>query len=226
MGSIRSNIKRVLLSYKMRKKNVFLEHGTQLSVNCTFEGYNRVGNNTFFAGSMGYASYIGDDCHIVADIGRFTCIAPRVVTVRGTHPTSTWVSIHPVFFSKAGQCGMYFVNEDRYCETKAPVKIGNDVWIGDSAILMDGITIGDGVVIAAGAVVTKSVEPYAIVGGVPAKVIRYRFEEDEIKRLLAFKWWEQPPEWIRDNADRFSNVRKFLDGEESKKTCGGQNASM
>ncbi|MGB0498557.1 MAG: CatB-related O-acetyltransferase, partial [Rubricella sp.] len=66
----------------------------------------------------------------------------------------------------------------------------NDVWIGARAIIMSGVTIADGAIVAAGAVVTKDVEPYAIVGGNPARVIRYRFEQRVIERLMALSWWD------------------------------------
>ena len=67
--------------------------------------------------------------------------------------------------------------------------------------------------VAAGAVVTKDVEPYAVVGGVPAKVIRYRFTPEEIARLLSAKWWDRPEEWLREHADRFENITDFLKNE-------------
>ena len=89
-----------------------------------------------------------------------------------------------------------------------PTEIGNDVWIGNGACIMGGIKIGDGAIVATNAVVTKDVPPYAIVGGVPAKVIRYRFDETTIKELLDLKWWEY------DMADLgnvpWSNVRSAI----------------
>lgn len=72
-----------------------------------------------------------------------------------------------------------------------PVEIENDVWIGTSVIIMDGVKIGDGAILAAGSVVTNNVPPYAIVGGVPAKIMKYRFNSDEIEYLLSFKWWDK-----------------------------------
>jgi len=88
--------------------------------------------------------------------------------------------------------------------------IGNDVWIGANAIILQGVTIGDGAIVAAGAVVTKDVPPYAIVGGVPAKVIKYRFPDSTIVKLLEIKWWDKPEEWILENVEKFSNVDDFI----------------
>lgn len=206
-------LKKTYLAWKYRKQNVRFGKGVLLAADCRFEGCNRIGNGSSFFGSMGFASYIGDECRIHANIGRYCCIAPRVVTLRGSHPTKDWVSMHPAFFSTEKQSGFTYVNETKFGEKKPVLSIGNDVWIGDSAILYDGITIGDGAVVAAGAVVTKDVEPYAVIGGVPAKVIRYRFTPEEIARLLSAKWWDRPEEWLREHADRFENITDFLKNE-------------
>lgn len=84
-------------------------------------------------------------------------------------------------------------------ENKGDIVIGNDVWIGYEAVIMAGVTIGDGAIIGTRAVVTKDVPPYAIVGGVPAKIIRMRFDEATINKLLQIKWWNWPPEKIKQN---------------------------
>jgi serine acetyltransferase len=91
-----------------------------------------------------------------------------------------------------------------------PPIIGNDVWICFSSTILQGATIDDGTIIAAGAVVTKTVPAYAIVGGVPAKIIRYRFNEETIKRLLKIRWWDKDITWIDNHADGFGNVEQFI----------------
>ena len=81
-------------------------------------------------------------------------------------------------------------------DNKGDIVIGNDVWIGYEAVVMAGVRIGDGAVIGAGAVVTKDIPPYAIAVGIPARVIKYRFDEETIARLLRTRWWDRPPEVI------------------------------
>ena len=88
--------------------------------------------------------------------------------------------------------------------------IGNDVWIGKRAIIKAGVKIGDGAVVGAGAVVTKDVPPYAIVAGVPAKIIKYRFDEDTIAQLLKTKWWNLSDEELEKRAGNITNVHEFL----------------
>jgi acetyltransferase-like isoleucine patch superfamily enzyme len=87
--------------------------------------------------------------------------------------------------------------------------IGNDVWIGNNVIIMSGINIGDGAVIAAGAVVTKDVAPYQIVGGVPAKEIRYRFDQGTIISLLESEWWDKPKDFL--STLDFSDIANFIE---------------
>ena len=84
-------------------------------------------------------------------------------------------------------------------DNKGDIVIGNDVWIGYEAVIMSGVTIGDGAIVGTRAVVTKDVPPYAIVGGVPAKIIRKRFDDKTISTLLRLQWWNWPPEKIKRN---------------------------
>ncbi len=149
-------------------------------------------------------TYIGSNCHLNnTEIGKFCSIASNVCSGLGKHPTSEFISTYPAFFSKNNSgCKMSFVKKQLY-EEYNKITIGNDVWIGFGAILMDGITIGNGAIIGAGAIVTKNIPSYAIAVGTPAKVIKYRFNEDEINMLLDFKWWDKSIQWIIANAHFF-----------------------
>jgi len=88
--------------------------------------------------------------------------------------------------------------------------VGNDVWIGLRAAVKDSVVVGDGAVVAAGAVVVSDVPPYAIVGGVPAKLIRYRFSPEVIDFLLDLKWWDRNDEWFHENWVKFHDVQKLV----------------
>jgi acetyltransferase-like isoleucine patch superfamily enzyme len=91
-------------------------------------------------------------------------------------------------------------------ENKYPIIIGNDCWIGQGAFIVGGVTIGDGAAVLAHAVVTKDIPPYAIVGGIPAKVIKYRYDENDIQFLLNYKWWDKDISWLSDNADLLCDI--------------------
>ena len=208
MKNVRKAIKRVY--YLLKNKNIKLHSTCDIGGFSTkFEGANVVNEYTFFVGNIGYASYLGSNCHIAANIGRYCSIASNVRTVGGDHPTD-WISTSPVFYSTTKQCGITYVREELYKEKTDLVEIGNDVWIGEGSLIIGGIHIGDGAVVAAGAVVTKDVPPYAIVGGVPAKLIRYRFDDDTVKKLMKLKWWEKSEIWIKSNLSSFNNVNAFL----------------
>lgn len=125
-------------------------------------------------------------------IGKYCSIAGNVVIGIGNHPLN-WLSTSPFFYMKF----LGWRKENEYRDKVPPTFIGNDVWIGQGALIKDSITIGDGAVIGAGAVVVKDVPPYAVVGGVPAHIIKYRFDEKIIAELLKLKWWDLDEEIIK-----------------------------
>ncbi len=133
-------------------------------------------NVTIFNSNVDAHTYIQKKSTIInAKIGKFCSIAANVSIGPGVHLT-TGVSTHPVFYLKNTPLVKKYCEEDLFESSKQCI-IGNDVWIAEKAIILDGITIGDGAIIAAGAVVIKDVEPYSIVGGIPAKHIKYRMVE-------------------------------------------------
>lgn len=186
--------------------------------NCKLEGCNVVGKFTILNNcEVGFGTYISEQSVLVnMSVGRYCAIGPFVHVINGKHPTREFVSIHPAFYSTAGQAGFSYVTKNRFdeftyvnSEKEHFVCAGNDVWIGDSVSIMEGVTIADGTIIAAGAVVVKDTEPYSIIGGVPAKVIRYRFDQEDIDFLLSLQWWNQGEKWIREHAQYFDNIKRL-----------------
>jgi acetyltransferase-like isoleucine patch superfamily enzyme len=112
-------------------------------------------------------------------VGAFTSIGPSCKIGLGIHPTDKFVSTSPIFYSTKNMFKTKFTAVNSFDEYNR-IEIGNDVWIGANVIIKDGVRIGDGAIIAAGAVVTKDVSPYEIIGGIPAKHIRFRFDEEKI----------------------------------------------
>jgi acetyltransferase-like isoleucine patch superfamily enzyme len=190
------------------------------SIRSKFEGMSQIHSNSRFHGELGYGSYIGANSILSAKIGRFTSISNNVICNPGIHAyQEPFVSTSPCFFSinpHHRQCGSTFATEQMFQEERLidkkngiAVEIGNDVWIGERVFLVGGITIGDGAVVLAGAVVTKNVPPYAIVGGVPAKIIKYRYNEETINFLLHVKWWNNSEEWFRNNWRLMTDIEKM-----------------
>jgi acetyltransferase-like isoleucine patch superfamily enzyme len=199
------------LFYKFKAKKLILSNGVRLGRNITFGDYNRIYSDTKLSScSLGNFTYVSNDsCINNVDIGKFCSIGPGVRTGMGIHPT-VMVSTHPIFYSTLGQSGVTAVKKNFFTESKRTF-IGNDVWVGANVVIHDGVVVGDGAIIASGSVVNKDIKPYSVVGGVPAKIIKYRFDEETIEKLLKQAWWNDTTlSYIRKYHQNFHDTEKFF----------------
>jgi len=193
-------IRKILLQY--RHRNNVIKDYSNLSLSCTlnnciFEEEVRVShsaeiNNT----KIDYLSSIGRYSKIVhSEIGKYCAVSWNTTINAVGHPSNhLTVSAFP-YVPYVGN----FVQERTQYYQKVIIK--NDVWIGANSVIMPGVSIGNGAIIGAGAIVTRDVPDYAIVAGVPAEIIKYRFSEDIIKKLLELKWWDLDPENIKEHVE-------------------------
>ena len=141
-------------------------------------------------------------------IGKFCSIWQNFKAWLWKHPTN-FVSTHPAFVSIAKQCWFTFADKN-YFQERDVITIGNDVWIWTNVTILDGVTIWDGAILWAWCIVTNNVEPYSIVVGIPAKTLRFRFDESDINFLMEFKWWDKDVEWIQKYYKDFHDIKVFI----------------
>lgn len=141
-------------------------------------------------------------------IGSYCSIGPNLLCGWGVHSISG-ISTSPMFYSTLKQNGKT-ISYNNKVQERIPINIGSDVFIGMNVTIIDGVKIGDGAVIGAGCIVSKDVPPYAIVVGSPMKILKYRFDEITINRLMKIKWWEWPDDRIVDIEKYFYDIEKFL----------------
>jgi acetyltransferase-like isoleucine patch superfamily enzyme len=199
-------------SYKIKYAGKRLRIGYMADIKKTVFGRNNTVNKhaRLRNATVGDFTYVAKNTELNnVRLGKFCSIGPYILCGLGAHPSRTFVSTHPVFYSTLGQGGEVWVQKDLFDEYPVTT-IGNDVWIGANTVIRDGVTIGNGAIIAAGSVVTGDVEPYAVMGGVPAKLIRKRFTEEEILFLEEFKWWDKDPGWIKENRQYFLDIQQLV----------------
>jgi virginiamycin A acetyltransferase len=163
-----------------------------------------IGHHTYGLTARNFLLFKKDDR---VTIGKFCSFAYGVVFVASGEHNYSAVSNYP-FYSKLLGAG-----DEKDTYSKGPINIGNDVWVGANATILSGVTVGDGAVIAAGSLVAKDVPSYSIVGGVPAKVIKYRFSQGVISKLLTIRWWDRPDNVLLNSIDDFYNlsVEEFIE---------------
>lgn len=204
---------------RSRSSSISLRSYVYGEIKC--EGKNYIAEETSVRDvKLGYGSYISRSSDIQKTaIGRYSSIGPFCKTLTmGVHPTREFVSTFPAFYHQNflnlfDYCDENRFEEYRYADriTKTSVVVGNDVWIASYVKILEGVTIGDGAIVAAGAVVIKDVPPYAIVGGVPAQIIRYRFTPEQIEWLMEIKWWDKDEQWIQAHAKYFDEIEHFME---------------
>ena len=193
------------------RKNLLYPHvtfGARTSVDgrCRFGSGVTVGpDSTLMASSMGRQTYCAFRLWAAnTSFGPFCAIGPGVISGIGRHPTRGFATSHPAFFSPSWPA------DRRYAihpfEEHLPVEIGADVWVGANAFISAGVKVGHGAVIGAGAVVVRDVAPYEIVAGVPARRLRFRFPDEDIKFLLDLRWWEWPDDRLKAQGSAFGDL--------------------
>lgn len=215
LQGFRMNLNAILKKGFKEKKNSIVEFPVKIA-NSSFEGKNLICHHCYIHScEIGFGTYIGEYSNLKnATIGKYCSIGREVYVLCGQHPISGFVSTHPAFYTK--RKGFMYVDKMKFEEyrhvpgTHKAIIVGNDVWIGDHVKIMEGVRIGDGAVIASGAIITKDVPPYAVVGGIPAKIIKYRFEEGEREFLLKMEWWNKGEEWIRNYSECFEDIKEFM----------------
>lgn len=191
--------------------------GTYIARSCKFCGGNKIGEFCSVSNScFGRYSYVGSRVNIASsNIGAFCSIASDVKIGLHEHPTRGYISTYPAFHTHWTGC--VWRMPQRIWETQKNTFIGNDVWIGENVIVKAGTKVGDGAIIGAGSVVVKDVPPYAIVAGVPAKIIRFRMTEQQIAALETIRWWDWNDTDIGQRIDMFSDIDKFIEEMEIDK---------
>lgn len=190
------------LTRSFQKRKLFWKHGDETHYH--FQENNRVTVGEFTYGVPIYFDHDGD---AKLTIGKYCSIADGVVILGGGKHNIDYFSTYPFYYKHTD----VFSNARKFGPpSSGETVIGNDVWIGNGVTILSGVKIGDGAIIGSGAVVSKDIPSYAIAVGNPIRIIRYRFDENTINRLLASKWWDLPTDKVNELLFYLDNIEEFL----------------
>lgn len=212
-------------------KNYYIENNVRM-MHSSLEKYVSISKGCNIVWSeIGKYTYLGQNTELpYCRIGRYCSIASHVILAEGRHPTA-YVSTHPLLYGGMGYRMRGGIKTPHVSDFKEHVSdekfvctIGNDVWISTGVMLVcrnKPLKIGNSAIIAAGALVLDDVPDYAIVAGCPAKVIKYRFNEEQRRRLMESQWWNKDDKWMNQYIELFDDVDQFLSTveNESKQEC-------
>lgn len=214
MNIVKSLLRRLRNLNLAKKSKSKINRGAITNKFTFLEGHNKIGDANVKNTKFGFGSYIVSGNASNGEIGRFTSIGHNFKVLIANHPIG-FVSTYPGFY-KTSNKDIFLTKSTKefkeflQLEDGKSFRVGNDVWIGDNVTIMGGVNISDGCVIGANALVVKDTVPYGIYGGVPAKLIKFRFDEATIKKLTAIKWWSWNQNEIIEGSKFFGEVETFI----------------
>lgn len=192
------------IAYKLKNKQLLLGFNCHLS-RANFGVYNSIGEECSIVNTtLGDYTYVSRNSRINnSKIGKYCSIGSNCLIGLGIHPTNDYLSTHPMFYSIHRQNGLSLVQHNSFEEFKEII-IGNDVWMGANVVILDGCNIGHGAIVAAGSIVNRDVLPFEVVGGIPIKQLKFRFEETKIQEILNSCWWDQSFDKIKSIKEKLN----------------------
>jgi acetyltransferase-like isoleucine patch superfamily enzyme len=206
-------LRRALYEFKQKYRypNCIIHYGATADPNSHLGEWSVLfSNSRLVNSSLGKFSYVQENTSLYGtEVGPFCSIAANVTIGLIDHPTFM-VSTSPVFYDNTQPLPRFFVNENKVATSPPRTVIEADVWIGEGVRIKAGVKIGVGAVIGAGSLVTKDVPPYVITAGVPSRILRHRFDNDLINRLLKSEWWKLDENYLNKIVNLFSDPVLFL----------------